>query len=96
LRRNLISVSCLDSDGFACHFGDGRCEILVNKKSVGLAFRKDHLYLLSVGENVNVVITENVNVSSSMNVRNKRKRIVDISLKLWHYHLDYISRGRIK
>ena len=31
-----------------------------------------------------------------MNVRNKRKRIHDVSSKLWHYHLGHISRGRIE
>jgi hypothetical protein len=38
LQRNLISVSYLDNDGFDCHFGDGKCEILCNNKCVGLAF----------------------------------------------------------
>jgi hypothetical protein len=31
LQRKLISVSCLDNDGFDCHFGDGKCEIFHNK-----------------------------------------------------------------
>jgi hypothetical protein len=34
-----------------------------------------------------------VNVSS---FKNKHKRIDDVSLKLWHHHLGYILRGRIK
>jgi hypothetical protein len=38
LQRDLISVSCLDNDGFDCHFGDGKCEILCNNECVGLAF----------------------------------------------------------
>ena len=45
LRRNLISVSCLDDDGFDCHFGNGQCKIIFNHKCVGLAFRQDKLYL---------------------------------------------------
>jgi len=73
LCRNLISVSCLDDDGFDCHFGNGKCKIMFNHKCVGLAFRQDELYLLSLCENVNVVSTENENASSSMNARNKRK-----------------------
>ena len=39
LRRNLISVSCLDDDGYDCHFGNGKCQIVYNNKCVGLAFR---------------------------------------------------------
>jgi hypothetical protein len=37
LHRNLISVSKLDDDGLACHFGNGRCKIFLNDKCVGLA-----------------------------------------------------------
>ena len=57
-------------------------QIMFNNKYVGLAFRQDELYLLSLCENVKVVNTENENASSSMNVRNKRKRIHDVSSKL--------------
>ena len=39
LRRNLKSVSCLDDDGYDCHFGNGKCQIMINNKYVGLAFR---------------------------------------------------------
>jgi hypothetical protein len=96
LRRNLISVSRLDDDGFDCHFDNGQCKIMFNHKCVGLAFRQDELYLLSLFENVNAVSTENENVSSFMNVSNKRKRIHDVSSKLWHYRLGHISRERIE
>ena len=95
MRRNLISVSRLDDDGYDCHFGNGKCRIVINNKCVGLAFRQDKLYLLSFSENVNVVSTENKNASSSMNVSNKRKRIHDVSSKLRYCRLGHISRGRI-
>jgi hypothetical protein len=39
LRRNLISLSRLDDDGYDCHFGNGKCQIVFNNKCVGLAFR---------------------------------------------------------
>ena len=45
---------------------------------------------------MNNVSTENENDSSSMNATNKRKRVHDISLKLWHYHLGHILMGRIE
>ena len=47
-------------------------------------------------ENVNDVSTENENASSSMNATNKRKRVHNVSSKLWNYHLGHISRGRIE
>ena len=64
LQRNLISVSKLDDDLITCHFGDDKCEIHFNKECVGLAFRQDKLYLLSLSENVNVVSYKNENSSS--------------------------------
>ena len=32
MERNLVSVSCLDDDGYHCNFGDGRCIIMYNNK----------------------------------------------------------------
>jgi hypothetical protein len=95
LHRNLISVSKLDDDGLSCHFGNGRCKILFNDKCVGLAFRQDKLYLLSVSENINAISVENEKVPSSTNVNRKRKKIQIDSSKLWHCRLGHISRGRI-
>ena len=40
--------------------------------------------------------TKNENISSSMNAINKRKRVHDVSSKLWHCHLGHISRGKIE
>jgi hypothetical protein len=66
---------------------------------VGLAFRQDKLYMLSMHENVNVVCTDenvmcNENVSSSTNVSSKRKRCDNAtSVKFWHYRLSHISMG---
>jgi hypothetical protein len=91
MRRNLISVSCLDDNGFDCLFGKKQCLITFNDKIVGHALRHDKLYLLSIKDSINVVSSENnVNVSSS---KNKRKRIDDVSSKLWHRRLGHISRG---
>jgi hypothetical protein len=61
---------------------------------VGRALRYDKLYLLSIKDSINIVSSENnVNVSSS---KNKRKRIDDVTSKLWHRRLGHISRGRIE
>ena len=64
-------MSRLDDDSIDCHFGDGKCEIQFKKECVGLAFRQDKLYLLSLPEKVNVEFHENKNASSSMNVNKK-------------------------
>ena len=93
MRRNLISVSRLNDDGYDFHFVNGKCRIVYNNKCVGLALRQDKLYLLSLSENVNAVSTENENACSSMIATNKRKRIHDVSSKLWHCRLGHISRG---
>jgi hypothetical protein len=91
MRRNLISVSCLDDDGFDCLFGKRQCLITFNNEVVGRAFRHDKLYLLLIKDYINIISSENdVNVSSS---KNKRKKIDDVSLKLWHHRLGHISRG---
>jgi hypothetical protein len=89
----LISISCLDDDGYDCQFGNRQCLILFDNKVVGPAFRQDKLYMLFMHENI--VCKEKV--SSSTNVSSKRKRRDDAtSAKLWHYRLGHISRGRIE
>jgi hypothetical protein len=65
LQRNLISVSCLDNDGFDFHFRDGKCLIEYNDTLVTVAFKRNDLYLLSLHESVNSVCDNNVNVPSS-------------------------------
>jgi hypothetical protein len=93
-RRNLISISCLDDDGFDCLFGKKQCLIKFNNEVVGRAFRHDKLYLLSIKDPINVISFENdVNVSSS---KNKRTRVDGVSSKLWHCRLGHISRGGIE
>jgi hypothetical protein len=75
-------------------FGKKHCLITFNDNVVGRALRQDKLYLLFIKDSINVVSSENnVNVSSS---KNKRKRIDNVSLKLWHRRLDHILRGRIE
>jgi hypothetical protein len=83
----------LDDDGYNCQFGNRQCLILFDNKVVGLAFRQDKLYMLSIHDNV--VCKDKV--SSSTNVSSKRKRCDDAtSVKLWHYRLGHISNGRIE
>jgi hypothetical protein len=92
----------LDDDEFDCQFGNRQCLILFDNKVVGLAFRQDKLYKLSMHENVNVVCNDEDVVCkekgpSSTNESSKRKRCDDAtSTKLWHYRLGHILRGRIE
>jgi hypothetical protein len=93
MRWSLISVSCLNDDGFDCLFDNKQCLITFNDEVVGRVFRHDKLYLLFIKDSINVVSSENnVNVSPS---KNKRKRIDVVSSKLWHHRLGHISRGRL-
>jgi hypothetical protein len=73
LRKNLISVSKLNDDEIDYHFGNGKCKILVNNECVGLAFRQDKLYLLSLDENANNICDENMNDSPFVNATKKQK-----------------------
>ena len=71
----MISVSCLDNDGYDWHFGNGKCKITFNNACVGLAILQNELYLLSLRDDENVVYDDgnvacdNKNVSSSENER---------------------------
>ena len=76
--------------------GDGKYEIQFNKECIGLAFRQDKIYLLSLSENVNIASSKNKNSPSYENITKKRKRLDAISSKLWHCRLGHISRGRIE
>jgi hypothetical protein len=92
---NLISVSRLDKDNYECYFGHGKCAIWFNNACMGVALLHNELYLLSQREKLYSVCQVNEHVSVSDKEQKKRKRTHD-SLKLWHYRLGHISRGRIE
>ena len=48
LRRNLISVSILDRQGYSFHFGGGKVDIFSNSVLIGNAVLFDNLYSLSL------------------------------------------------
>ena len=68
MRRNLVSVSCLADDGYHCNFGNKRCIIMCDNEDVGLAFRQDKLYLVSLSDSINDVCP-----SSNINIGTKHK-----------------------
>jgi hypothetical protein len=94
LQRNLISVSRLDDQHIHCHFGDRQCVIQFDNKNVGLAIRRDMLYLLSQSDVVNVLDTPENDPASSG--RKRKRSDGETSSKLWHHRLGHISRGRIE
>ena len=79
MRRNLISILCLDDENIHYHFGDGMCVIQYNNENVGLAIRQDELYLLSHCESVNDMSTSSamnvcdVSISESEVIMNRRR-----------------------
>jgi hypothetical protein len=73
LHRNLISVSRLDKDSYACYFPHGKCDIWFKDACVGIALLHDELYLLSLHEKVHSVCNVNEQISLSNKEQKKRK-----------------------
>jgi hypothetical protein len=80
LQRNLILVSRLDDQHIHYHFGDKQCVIQFDNKDIGLAIRRDMLYLLSHSDVVNVLDTPESDLASS----DRKRKLSDgeTSLKL--------------
>jgi hypothetical protein len=91
LRRNFISVSRLDDQHIHCHFGDRQYVIQFDNKDVGLAIRRDMLYLLSNNDIVNVLDTPENDPARSG--RKRKRSDGEISSKLWNHRLGHILRG---
>ena len=86
ISKNIISISCLDKNGFVCTFGGG-CATLIKHDMVFAKFRLSNgLYLLESSKNV-LRIDDN---------RVKRRRISSETTYLWHCRLGHINERRIK
>jgi hypothetical protein len=48
LKRNLISISCLDKSGHICEFGNSKCNIKLHNICLGVGHLQDDLYFLSL------------------------------------------------
>jgi hypothetical protein len=70
------------------------CVIQFDNKDVGLAIRRDMIYLSSHSDAVNVLDTPENDPAN--NGRKIKRSDGDTSSTLWNYHLDHISRGRIE
>jgi hypothetical protein len=91
LITNLISVASLEDDVYECLLENNKCPIKFDDVIIGLAPRRGILYMLSLND---------FPVMNVCDVTNKRRRITTsdngTSSKLWHCHLDHISRGRME
>lgn len=82
--RNIISVSCLDAEGFS--FVIGNSQLIIKKDSIiyANAFISDGLYLLDLHD------------KQIMNINNKRLKLTHSNeTLLWHYRLGHINEKRI-
>ncbi|WVZ54196.1 hypothetical protein U9M48_005033, partial [Paspalum notatum var. saurae] len=94
MRRNLISVSQLESIGYDILFGKGKVKILLDGKLVHTGVRYDGLYffddLLKDG-NSNCLVDEDNSIVRNNNVKNTCSESY-----LWHLRLGHISKNKIK
>ena len=86
-RRNIISISLLDKDGFNFVIGNGIFSIYRNEIYYGSASKVGGLYILDF---------DNSNTSSIYNVNAKRFKSDDLNQTLiWHCRLGHINEKRI-
>ena len=84
--RNIISVSCLDAEGFCFVINNSRMVIKKNDLFYANAFISNGLYLLDLGEDKHV-----------LNINNKRLKMSHTNeILLWHYRLGHINEKRVK
>ena len=68
----MISVSCLDDENMHYYFGDKKCLIRHDNKDIGLAIRRDKLYLLSQCDVVNAIEMHDSEIDTSNSKKRKR------------------------
>ena len=88
-RRNLISISYLDKNGYVCSFGNGNFSLCRDSKLLasGILSSYDNLYFLDI----------DTSHSEALHIDNrKRKLTCEKSATLWHKRLGHISMKRIE
>jgi hypothetical protein len=84
--RNIISVSCLDAEGFCFVIDNSRMVISKDGLFYANAFISNGLYLLDL-----------VNDRHVFNINNKRLKVSHTNeTLLWHYRLGHINEKRIR
>ena len=83
--RNIISVSCLDVDGYCFEINDSRMIIKKDGLFYANAFISNGLYLLDLND------------KQIFNINNKRLKLSQMNETfLWHYRLGHINEKRIR
>jgi GAG-pre-integrase domain len=81
--RNIISISCLEMNGFSFIIKDNVCSIYKNELYYGTSFMMNGLYMLKIDKLI-------------FNI-NKRLKISHESMSfMWHYRLGHINEKCIK
>ncbi|KAF7826504.1 Retrovirus-related Pol polyprotein from transposon TNT 1-94 [Senna tora] len=86
-RRNLVSISSLDKDGYCFNFGNNKVGIFYDFEMVGECVLSDGLYKLCSSLN-----NECLHVETCSTKRSKTK---DKTFLLWHKRLGHISKERV-
>lgn len=87
LSRNIISVSCLDNEGFTFLIKNKKCSIQYEDMLYCTADSYDGLYILNL---------EKPNNDNIYNINNKKSKPNDINQTyLWHCRLGHINEKRI-
>ena len=85
--RNIISVSCLDNDGFAFIIKNNNCSIFHKDVFYANAYLQDGLYVMNLQKSNN---------SHVYNITTKKFKSNDLnSTYLWHCRLGHINEKRI-
>ena len=93
-RKNLISVSRLESIGFKVLLGDGKVKILMNGNLVQSGNRFDGLYYIEDFMDINrmdCMVTEHNSVVRNIDGNNNCSESY-----LWHVHLGHNQRSELK
>ena len=91
LRRNLISISILDRQGYTFHFGEEKVDIFSNLVVIGNAILFGNFYSLSLHHGL---LSDSFFVNSVVGC--KRARMNLSSFMLWHKCLGHIYRQRLE
>ena len=84
ISRNIISISCMDMDGFCFTIKDGCCSFNRDGLYYGCSYIRNGLYLLEMDKQV-------------LNINNKRlKTCHENETLMWHCRLGHINEKRIK
>ena len=87
IRRNIISISCLDKKGFEFIIKNNKCNFYLDNIFYGYAPCISGLYVLD---------TEETNEMPIYNFDTKSSKSNDLnSTYLWHYRLGHINEKRI-